>query len=192
MYDGNSAQVEANYRAAGGATYPLLLKGSGIGIEYGFGRHNFAVVDHEGILRYRSSGIVVSKGLDVEAIRSAVEASLAALPVEEESPPEIVTLVEEFKARPGRFALGANYPNPFNARTTIHFRLPGEKQVSLRIYDINGRYVRELLGTSLPAGEHTLSWDGTDRTGKSLASGVYLYRLEAAGEVLTRKMLLLQ
>jgi len=89
--------------------------------------------------------------------------------------------------------LHANVPNPFNPRTTIGFelRVPGE--VHLAIYDPRGRLVRTLVdGERLAAGSHTAAWDGRDGKGRAVASGVYCYRLQFAGNADTRPMVLLR
>ena len=88
--------------------------------------------------------------------------------------------------------LGAvNYPNPFNPATQISFRLPQAGAVSLVIYNMLGQQVRTLLaGEYLNAGDHTVTWDGTDATGKPVASGVYLYRLTTDQATVTKKMML--
>ena len=93
---------------------------------------------------------------------------------------------------PAVLRLAQNHPNPFNPKTMISFALPVEGQASLKVYDVEGRMVRTLLEKGLPAGEHHVVWDGTDDQGRSLASGVYFYRVKAAGEIQTRKMLLLK
>jgi hypothetical protein len=86
-----------------------------------------------------------------------------------------------------------NAPNPFNPKTTIRFELPAPSAVRLAVYDVQGRLVRELLaGRTLSAGPQTAVWDGRDAAGQSLGSGVFFYRLEAAGEVLHGKMLLVK
>jgi hypothetical protein len=85
---------------------------------------------------------------------------------------------------PQSFALGQNYPNPFNPATKIDIDLPEAAQVTLRIYDILGRRVRELLsGAFSPTSSvpFTATWDGTDDSGRHLATGVYIYRMEATG-----------
>jgi hypothetical protein len=102
-----------------------------------------------------------------------------------------ITAVEE-TAPVLRTALAANRPNPFNPHTEIRFELARGSQVQLRIFDVSGRLVRELIDTTLPAGEHRAVWDGTDAAGRAAASGTYLYRLDAAGFNQTRKMVLLR
>jgi hypothetical protein len=89
--------------------------------------------------------------------------------------------------------LHGNFPNPFNPMTRIRYELPAPAPVSLRVYSISGRLVRVLLDSELRGpGTHTTEWDGTDDQGRNVASGVYFYRLEADGERLTRKMILLK
>jgi hypothetical protein len=78
-------------------------------------------------------------------------------------------------------------PNPFNPVTVASFELPVAGQVSLRVYDTAGRLVTTLEQGWKAAGSHQVVFDGT-----GLASGVYLYRLEAAGMTASGKMLLLK
>jgi hypothetical protein len=76
-------------------------------------------------------------------------------------------------------------PNPFNPRTQIHFELPGTETIDLAVFDTRGRRVGSLAQGTWPAGRHSVSWDGRDKHGRALASGVYLVRLmgEQAAEV---------
>jgi hypothetical protein len=91
-----------------------------------------------------------------------------------------------------RFFLYQNYPNPFNPSTKISFNLPGERQASLSIYNIEGRLVKTLVNGSVKGGLQSVTWDGTDARGNPVSSGVYLYRLRAGGNVMTKKMILLK
>ena len=93
---------------------------------------------------------------------------------------------------PNRFALDANVPNPFNPSTRIAFTLPAAGAVDLAVFDVGGRLVATLLAEDLPAGSHEVSWDGTDASGRPVASGPYLYRLKAGGQAAAGKMLLLK
>ena len=85
------------------------------------------------------------------------------------------------------FALEQNYPNPFNPSTTIEFRIPTASAVSLKIYNSLGEVLATLIADRLNPGSYTFHWHAPD-----LASGVYLYRLQAEGFVETRKMILLR
>lgn len=94
-----------------------------------------------------------------------------------------------------RFELKANYPNPFNPSTTIAYDLPGnagEQVVSLVIYNQLGQAVRALVNEPQMMGSHTITWDGRDDAGKSVASGVYFYQLRYGEHRATRKMLLVR
>jgi len=73
------------------------------------------------------------------------------------------------------------YPNPFNPRTTVAYRLDRASEVRLAIHDLRGRIVRNLVAQTLAAGRHTTVWDGMDDTGRTVPSGIYLVRLTAPG-----------
>ena len=107
------------------------------------------------------------------------------------------TKVIELRAIPERFALHQNYPNPFNPITNIRYDLPAHSRVSLVIYDILGRQVRTLVDDERIAGYHSVLWDGKDRTGAPVGTGVYIYRIHArdlngGSYSKTHKMLLLK
>jgi hypothetical protein len=93
---------------------------------------------------------------------------------------------------PGRFALHQNYPNPFNAQTIIKYDLPKASHVEITIYNILGQRVRHLVESEQPAGFHQVVWDGKNTQGNGVASGVYFYRIEAAGFTQSKKMVLLK
>ena len=93
---------------------------------------------------------------------------------------------------PLRDQLLQNYPNPFNPSTSISFSLSKASHASLRIYNLKGQLVRTLLDGQLSQGSHTLVWDGRDSSGTSVASGVYLYRLETPGSSFGKRMLLMK
>lgn len=93
---------------------------------------------------------------------------------------------------PRDFELAQNYPNPFNLSTVIEFTVDRRNDFTLTVYNILGQEVsRRRLG-SLSSGLHTVTWDGLDKTGREVASGVYLYRLSTDTHHLTRKMILLK
>ncbi|HEX7344560.1 MAG TPA: T9SS type A sorting domain-containing protein [bacterium] len=95
--------------------------------------------------------------------------------------------VSAANAIPKEFALHGNFPNPFNPATTIRFDLPADASVLLEVFDINGRSVGTIHESSLPAGRHGISFDGSN-----LSSGIYLYRLAAGPFEATGKMVLLK
>lgn len=106
---------------------------------------------------------------------------------------------------PEGFSLGHNYPNPFNSATVIPYarhRGGGGRadigeggSVRLAVHDLLGREIRVLVDGVVGEGERSVAWDGLDATGRAVASGVYLYRLEAPGSgiaPLVRRMVLLR
>ncbi|MBK7047830.1 MAG: T9SS type A sorting domain-containing protein [bacterium] len=84
-------------------------------------------------------------------------------------------------------------PNPFNPMTLIAYELPSTSRVRLVVYDLTGRRVRALRsGETETAGRHEVVWQGRDDSGHLVATGVYVYRLEAGGTVLARRMTLVK
>ncbi len=88
--------------------------------------------------------------------------------------------------------LDQNSPNPFNPKTEIRFSLSQAGQASLRIFDAQGRLVKNLAEGNLQAGPQSIVWDGTDSEGQRAASGVYFYRLETAEQTVSKRMVLLK
>ncbi len=95
---------------------------------------------------------------------------------------------------PSRLALLGNTPNPFNPSTTIRFAVPGgpNQAYNLRVYDVRGALVRELAAGHIGGGLHEVRWDGRDRNGSPVSSGVYLYQLQVGANKLTGKMALVK
>jgi hypothetical protein len=85
-----------------------------------------------------------------------------------------------------------NYPNPFNPITTICFELPQALLVNLTVYAVDGRRIKTLLSEPKRAGLHDVIWDGTDESGRKVASGSYFYRIEAGPYRQIQKMVLLK
>jgi hypothetical protein len=85
-----------------------------------------------------------------------------------------------------------NYPNPFSTLTNIKFGIFKESKAEINIYNINGQLVSKLLNKNFPAGQHTISWDGTNETGQQLKSGIYFYRLKTDEGVFRKKMVLVR
>ena len=85
-----------------------------------------------------------------------------------------------------------NWPNPFNPATTIKFSVPRSGHVSLKVYNVRGELVRTLVDESRASGEHVIEWDGSDNSGKAVASGVYFYETRTNGESIVNKMALVK
>jgi hypothetical protein len=100
---------------------------------------------------------------------------------------EVVTTSVEFEELPNGFALSQNYPNPFNPTTNISFVLPQASDVKLTVFNILGQQVAVLSQGMYSSGMHTVNFNAAN-----LASGTYIYRLEAGNFVQVRKMLLLK
>jgi hypothetical protein len=145
-----------------------------------------------GVVRELKEGI----GMDVEPTRIARKATIE-LGVEVASvtaprysliiDPTSSTSVDRGPETVGRMELDQNYPNPFNPTTQIRFTLRTSHLARLTVYDILGREVSVLVNGTMAAGSHTVNFDASN-----LTSGVYVYKLEAGGEVRTRRMTLLK
>jgi hypothetical protein len=91
-----------------------------------------------------------------------------------------------------RFALGPVTPNPFVGGTEIVFSIPASSRVTVGVYDVSGRLVSTLVDDMMPAGRQSVSWDGKDAAGRSVARGVYFCRMEAGTFMATEKLVLLK
>lgn len=102
------------------------------------------------------------------------------------------------KELPLTMNLPKNYPNPFNPSTTIRFGIPNTSKISessevyLQIYDITGKLITTLIDGTIEPGYHSIVWDGKDKLGKSVESGIYIYKLQVDGFMETGKMTLLR
>ena len=93
---------------------------------------------------------------------------------------------------PLSYLLNQNSPNPFNAKTTIRFELPATSTVTLEVYNLAGQKVRTLVDGTKQAGRYSAVWDGKDEAGRDVASGIYLYRLQADDFIDIKRMVLLK
>ena len=91
-------------------------------------------------------------------------------------------------AQPTQYRLGNSYPNPFNPSVVIPLDLATDAAgVSLTVYDVLGRRVRQVWDGALGVGSHRFVWDGCDEVGKGVAAGVYIYQIEIDGQVEAKK-----
>jgi len=103
---------------------------------------------------------------------------------------KLVQVASEAKAE-REFFLYQNYPNPFNPSTIISYQLSAVSNVTLKVYDILGREVRELVNERNEPGYYSVVWNGRDNIGNMSTSGVYYYQLKAGKFIQTRKMVIL-
>jgi hypothetical protein len=88
---------------------------------------------------------------------------------------------------PKRFALEQNYPNPFNPNTNIKFQLPKKEFVTIKVFDVMGREVATLVNETKEAGYYSIEFNASN-----LASGMYIYKIEAGNFIDTKKMVLIK
>jgi photosystem II stability/assembly factor-like uncharacterized protein len=86
----------------------------------------------------------------------------------------------------------SNYPNPFNPETKIYFAIAREQQVSIEIFNLKGQKIKQLVSNILPAGQHSIIWNGKDKNNKSASSGIYYYKMKTVDKGFQRKMILLK
>ncbi len=93
---------------------------------------------------------------------------------------------------PDQFTLWQNYPNPFNPATQISYAIPEASFLEIQVYNIFGQKIKTLISKYQTPGNHAVTWDGTDNSGKRVSSGIYYYRLTADNFNKTMKMTLIK
>jgi flagellar hook assembly protein FlgD len=88
--------------------------------------------------------------------------------------------------------LKQNYPNPFNPSTLIDFEVFESSEVSLSVYDLSGRLVKNLLSSNLNSGAYSVEWNGKNTNGVSAAAGVYFYSISSKESTIIKKMSLIK
>ncbi len=99
---------------------------------------------------------------------------------------------DESAALPFGFDLHQNFPNPFNPSTAIEYGLPSRSTVTIEVFNVAGQRVQTLVNEVKAAGTYQVEWDGMDETGRTVSTGVYLYRFRAGDYEATKKMLLVK
>jgi len=105
---------------------------------------------------------------------------------------DVSSLSIDDELMPDVFALHQNYPNPFNPVTNIRFDVPENSMVTMVIYDLLGQKVKTLVNYEMNAGFHSIQWNGTNDHGKPLASGMYIYRINAGGFHAVKKLVFMK
>jgi hypothetical protein len=103
-----------------------------------------------------------------------------------------VRLSADGSGMPEDFALGRNYPNPFNPVTHFQVDIPAESDVDVAVYDLLGRLITTLMNGTHPAGSVSLSWDGRDNAGVGVPTGMYVIRMKAGDFSASQKVLLMK
>jgi flagellar hook assembly protein FlgD len=93
---------------------------------------------------------------------------------------------------PTTFAISQNYPNPFNPTTMIDYAVREQSFVGIKVYNLLGQEVKDLVSEEMDAGVYSVAWDGRDNFGKEVPSGMYMYKMNAGSFSQTRKMMLLK
>ncbi len=107
--------------------------------------------------------------------------------------PTATGIADENTLLPETFALAQNFPNPFNPSTVIPFEMSEQASVEINVYDLNGKIIRTLIDEAVPAGKHTVHWNGRNQDGIFQPSGIYFYALKVDGNLIkTRKMTMLK
>jgi hypothetical protein len=153
---------------------PEAVRIIGLGISNLIGDEANLLISVSGISN--KSSLIASLGHIYEVVESSVTKALAATTE---------------NAAPEEYALSA-YPNPFNPSTQVYFAMKESGPATVRIYNLSGQLVRELLNDYREAGEYTLPWNGRDARGAGAASGVYFVRFVAGDAVKVRKVMLVR
>ncbi|RNC84502.1 MAG: T9SS C-terminal target domain-containing protein [Balneola sp.] len=166
-----------SFRNVTGITYPLLLNGRDVLVDY-YGNSGAydrsVVVGADGVLRYRGTVFVNN---DFEAVQDVLEAELE----------KVATNSEEEGFTPSTIQLNQNYPNPFNPSTTISYSIDSPGEVSLKVYNLLGREVATLVNGTQASGNHSIVWNASN-----VPSGVYVYRLSSGETQISRRMMLIK
>jgi sugar lactone lactonase YvrE len=96
------------------------------------------------------------------------------------------------KVIPDGFVLSQNYPNPFNPTTNFSYSVPKASDVKIVVYDLFGREIKTLVNETKVAGTYSITWNGRDNNNRQVATGVYFYKMKAAGFEKTMKMMLMK
>jgi hypothetical protein len=103
-----------------------------------------------------------------------------------------LAIAGEIALQSGQFKLHQAYPNPFNPSTTLKYEMGSAGPVSIDVFDVNGRKIRSLYTGIQTPGQHEVRWDAKNDNGRSMSSGVYLFKVNVNGKMHTAKTLLLK
>ncbi len=102
------------------------------------------------------------------------------------------TSSDDVTVTPNAELLGQNYPNPFNPTTTIAYNMIEDGNVTIEVFNVRGQKVTTLINEHVEAGDHTLVWEGTNKSNQKVASGIYFYKMKSGNYSSTKKMILMK
>ncbi len=105
---------------------------------------------------------------------------------------QATSMSQAYNDIPDNYNLLQNYPNPFNPTTTIEFEISQPSNVKVNIYDVAGRMIKELINEQKNTGKYSVTWNGKDNSGNTVASGNYFYQIISGDFVQAKKMILLK
>ncbi len=141
-------------------------------------------------MTYLAAGVPDSGGIDIAIIPGVGSSSVhvgSTFTVDDLSFSGVTGVAQEVATTPQSYALGQNFPNPFNPTTVINYSIPGSGQTTLTVYDLLGREVQTLVNEYQNAGTYSFSFDAS-----KLTSGVYYYRLQSGSFTQTKKLMLVK
>ena len=172
-----NASSNNSFKNITGITYPLLLNGQNVLVDY-YGGSGFydrsVVIGSDGLLKYKGTGWVNS---DYQQVKEVIGSELSKLETSSEFSDNLPTQVR----------LNQNYPNPFNPSTTISYQLTSPAKVKLEIFNALGQSVAVLVNEFQFSGEQIVAWDASN-----IPSGIYLYQLTTENFVQTKRMTLIK
>lgn len=183
---GNSNMGEAN------AVIYALENGSFVASAISDENGNFAILDLPAgeykVMGTGQGGSAYFGGRDEHSAANVVLNNAASVSNVTINLPDAPTDVEQTAELPTTFALLQNFPNPFNPETVIQYQLPERVAVSLKIFNALGQEVITLVQETQEAGVYKVKWEGRDKRGVALSTGIYLFQLKAGEFSMTRKM----
>lgn len=183
-----------------GANYPIIIRWKMSDAQKSVSKDLYLMDPSEALFRvnmkngqYKAGGgITVVVSNDTVQVQIGVSTNLTGFKITWDPSLSGVTEPTPGMADHSSYTLSPNVPNPFSQTTHIGFNAPKRGAVKLEIFDIHGSLVATLLDGDVEAGYRELEWNGTDASGKAVASGTYTYRLTAGETVLTRTMVLMK
>ncbi len=174
IWNGTKSLIDTYFIGYTGITYPVLMDGDGVALDYGVSNSNYVIIGSDGKVKY------ITNYYDEKEILSVI-GTLTSTPGQRP------------KVTPRRFVLQQNFPNPFNAGTKIEYEIRTKEPVDVRltIFDLLGNTIRTFSGVQ-KSGFYEVFWNGQNDNAEPVPSGVYFYTLKAGDFRATKRMLLIQ